>query len=94
MGFISGYNFNIANLELLNQGWPAAVSLLPKPMAYGPAPAAHSAGDPRRDHKRVGLSHGPIIIPLCFFPALDVLAALPAKRFVIVCMCTRVFEGG
>lgn len=94
MGFISGYNSNMRNLELLNWEWPAAVSLLPKPMAYCPPPAAPNAVDISGDHKRVELSHGPIIITLCFFSVPDVLDALPAKRFVIVCMCTRVFEGG
>lgn len=93
-GFISGYHFNIQNLELLNWEWPAAVWLLPKPMASCPPPAAHNTGDIRRDHKRVELSHGPIIITLCFSSVPAVLDALPAKRFVIVCMCTRVFEGG
>lgn len=63
-------------------------------MAYCPPPAAYNTVDIRRDHKRVELSHGPIIITLCFFSLPDVLDALPAKRFVIVCMCTRMFKGG
>lgn len=74
------------NLELLNREWPAAVSLLPKAMALCPPPAAPSTLGITRDHKRVALSHGPIIITLCSFSLPDVLAALPGKGFVIVCV--------
>lgn len=87
------YNFNMRNLAFAQLRVASSCVAPAKADGILPSPAAPKAGDAGRDHKRVEPSHGPIIITLCLFSVPDVSDALPAKRFVIVCMRVRCVWG-